>query len=152
MKIGLISDTHGLMRDQALAALSGVELILHAGDVGGDEVLQALAEVAPVRAVRGNMDGGGWSSSLPVTDAVDLEGQILYMLHDVSQLDLVPAAADISVVISGHTHLPTVYWRDGVLYINPGSAGARRHNKPVSVGILDLTEARLEARILVLEP
>ena len=150
-RIGLISDTHGLVRPEALEALRGVDLIMHAGDVCGKQVLDELAAIAPVRAVRGNMDGGAWPYPLPETDAVDLEGHILYMLHDIGDLDLDPAEAEISVVIFGHSHMPLVERRYGVLYVNPGSAGPVRAHKPVSVAILELSDDAVEAEILELQ-
>lgn len=151
MRIGLISDTHGLVRPEALDALQGVALILHAGDVGPAEVLEQLAAIAEVRAVAGNMDRGGWSHGFPPTDAVEVEGQLIYMVHDLNQLDLDPEAAEISVLLHGHTHMPAVERRGEILFVNPGSAGPRRPHKPVSVGILDMDGDCAEARILILE-
>lgn len=136
MRIGVISDTHGWLRPEALSALAGADRILHAGDVGDPAVLSALAAVAPVSAVRGNCDRGDWASALPVADVVDLGGVSAYLLHDRSRLDLDPRAACIGVVVSGHTHQPLAERRDGVLYLNPGSAGPRRFHLPVTVAIL----------------
>lgn len=137
-QIGLISDTHGLLRPQALEALRGSELILHAGDVGKPEILTALRELAPVIAVRGNVDTSDWAKTLPET-AVAQAGKVLfYILHDVHTLDLNPAAAGFHVVVSGHSHQPGRFERDGVLYINPGSAGPRRFQLPVTVARLNL--------------
>ena len=136
--IGLISDTHGLLRPQALEALRGSELILHAGDVGKPEILDALRELAPVMAVRGNVDKCDWASALPETAVAEAGGVLLYVLHDLNTLDLNPAAAGFHVVVSGHSHQPGKFERDGVLYINPGSAGPRRFQLPVTVARLNL--------------
>jgi uncharacterized protein len=137
-RIGLISDTHGLLRPQALEALRGSELILHAGDVGKPEILTALRELAPVVAVRGNLDTSDWARALPETAVAQAGGILLYVLHDLNTLDLNPAAAGFHVAVSGHSHQPGKFERDGVLYINPGSAGPRRFNLPISVARLDL--------------
>lgn len=137
-RIGLISDTHGLLRPQALEALRGSELILHAGDVGKPEILTALWEIAPVIAVRGNVDKSDWATELPETAVAEAGKVCLYVLHDVDSLDLNPAAAGFHVVVSGHSHQPGKFERNGVLYINPGSAGPRRFQLPVSVARLNL--------------
>ncbi|HEV2196195.1 MAG TPA: metallophosphoesterase family protein [Candidatus Acidoferrum sp.] len=137
-RIGLISDTHGLLRPQALEALRGSELILHAGDVGKPEILVALRELAPVIAVRGNVDTADWARTLPETAVGEAGKVLLYVLHDVHELDLNPAAAGFHVVVSGHSHQPGRFERDGVLYINPGSAGPRRFQLPVTVARLNL--------------
>jgi len=137
-QIGLISDTHGLLRPQALEALRGSELILHAGDVGKPEILAALRELAPVIAVRGNVDTADWARTLPETAVAEAGKVLLYVLHDVNALDLNPAAAGFHVVVSGHSHQPGKFERDGVLYINPGSAGPRRFQLPVTVARLNL--------------
>ena len=134
--IGLISDTHGLLRDEALRALKGSELIIHAGDVGKPEILDALKSVAPVVAVRGNIDHGAWAAKLPLTAVADAGSATIYVLHDVHELD--PAAAGFQIVVSGHSHKPAREERSGVLYINPGSAGPRRFQLPVTVARLDL--------------
>lgn len=136
--VGLISDTHGLLRDQAVEALRGSDLIIHAGDVGKPEVLTALARLAPVTAVKGNVDKGQWAAELPATAIVDAGPAIIYVLHDIQELDLDPAAAGIQIVISGHSHKPSRSEKSGVLYINPGSAGPRRFQSPVTVARLDL--------------
>ncbi|MER3443373.1 MAG: YfcE family phosphodiesterase [Meiothermus sp.] len=151
MKVGLISDTHGLLRPQALEALAGTDFILHAGDVGAEGVLEALARLAPVRAVRGNVDRGGWAARLPETEFVEAGGTLIYLLHDLNALDLEPAAAGVGVVLSGHSHQPAVFERAGVLYVNPGSAGPRRFRLPVSVGWLHLGEGGPRAEIVELE-
>lgn len=137
-RIGLISDTHGLLRPQALEALRGSELILHAGDVGKPEILAALGELAVVIAVRGNVDQEDWAKALPETAVAEASGALVYVLHDVHRLDLDPRAAGFRVVVSGHSHQPGKFDRNGVLYINPGSAGPRRFHLPVSVARLNL--------------
>jgi uncharacterized protein len=136
--VGLISDTHGLLRPEALEALRGVDLIVHAGDVGAPEILAALKELAPVVAVRGNVDRGSWAAALPETAVAQIGATLLYVLHDIHELDLDPAAAGFGVVMSGHSHQPARSERDGVLYVNPGSAGPRRFSLPVTVARLDL--------------
>lgn len=151
MKVGLISDTHGLLRPQALEALAGADLILHAGDVGAEGVLEALARLAPVRAVRGNVDRGDWAQKLPETEFVEAGGTLIYLLHDLGTLDLEPAAAGVGVVLSGHSHRPAVFERAGVLYVNPGSAGPRRFRLPASVGWLHLGEGGPRAEVVELE-
>lgn len=137
-RIGLISDTHGVLRPQALEALRGSELILHAGDVGKPEILSALRELAPVIAVRGNVDKSDWASALPETAVAEAGKVLFYVLHDVHALDLNPAAAGFHIVVSGHSHQPGRFERDGVRYINPGSAGPRRFQLPVTVARLNL--------------
>lgn len=138
MIVGLISDTHGLLRPEALAALAGSDAVVHAGDVGDPAILAALAAVAPVTAVRGNVDRGAWASALPETAVLEAGGVTLYVLHDVEQLDLDPAAAGFAVVVFGHSHRPGFEIRKGVLYVNPGSAGPRRFTLPVTVGRLTI--------------
>jgi len=137
--VGLISDTHGLLRSQAIDALGGSELIIHAGDVGKPEILNELQRVAPVTAVRGNIDSEAWASKLPTTAIAQAGAATIYVLHDIHELDLDPAAAGIQVVVSGHSHQPSRTERAGVLYINPGSAGPRRFRLPVTIARLDLS-------------
>lgn len=137
-RIGLISDTHGLLRPEALRALQGVDLIIHAGDVGDPEILETLKTLAPVFAVRGNVDTESWTKALPETEVVETECATIYVLHDVHALDLDPAAAGFHVVVSGHSHKPGHSDRNGVLFINPGSAGPRRFDLPVTIVRLDL--------------
>jgi putative phosphoesterase len=137
-RIGLISDTHGLLRDEAVEALRGSEMIIHAGDVGKPEILEALRKIAPVVVVRGNVDTAPWAEALPETAAAEAGSVLIYVLHDVNALDLNPAAAGFQIVLSGHSHKPGKTERDGVLYINPGSAGPRRFQLPVTVAILRL--------------
>lgn len=136
--IGVISDTHGLLREEAVQALRGVDLILHAGDVGAPEILEKLKAIAPVVAVKGNIDTAPWTSQLPATSVVELGQANVYMLHDVHALDLNPKAAGFQCVVSGHSHKPSRTERDGVLYINPGSAGPRRFDLPVTLARFDL--------------
>ena len=148
--IGIISDTHGLLRPEAMEALFGVEHILHAGDVGDPEILHALRTIAPVTAISGNIDMYGLCGALPATEAVTLHGHAFYMLHDLQALDLDPAAAGFAAVISGHSHRPLIEWRHGVLYMNPGSAGPRRFNLPVSLGLISISGDGLQPRLLTL--
>jgi uncharacterized protein len=136
--IGLISDTHSLMRHTALAALEGCDLIIHAGDVGKPEVVEQLRAVAPVVAVRGNIDKGAWASRLPLTAVVEAHLARIYVLHDLQQLDLDPAAAGFHIVVSGHSHKAGRTERDGVMYVNPGSSGPRRFRLPITLARLDL--------------
>jgi uncharacterized protein len=150
-RIGVISDTHGLLREQARAAFAGVEMILHAGDVGKPEVLQQLGHIAPVLAVRGNVDRGEWANALPETQATQVGGVWIYVLHDLHMLDVDPAGGGFGVVISGHSHRATVETRQGVLYLNPGAAGPRRFTLPASVAVLEIAERRADAQIVGLE-
>jgi putative phosphoesterase len=136
--LGLISDTHGLLREEALRALRGSELILHAGDVGEPQVLEKLRDVAPVVAVRGNVDTGEWAQALPLTQAVETGFGTIYMLHILQDLDVIPKAAGFAIVVSGHSHKHGQKEKDGVLYINPGSAGPRRFHLPATVARLNL--------------
>ena len=149
--LGVISDTHGLVRPEALAALAGVERIVHAGDIGDREVLDALGRVAPVTAVRGNNDRGRWAADIPETEVVEVGGVSLYLLHDLHELDLEPRAAGFAAVISGHSHQPKIEERDGVLYLNPGSAGPRRFKLPISLARLTIQKARVTARLVTLQ-
>jgi hypothetical protein len=147
-RLGVIADTHGLARPEALAALRGCELILHGGDVGKLEVLEQLRGVAPVVAVRGNVDRGGGTEALPATEAVAFAGHWLYLLHNLDELDLDPQAAGFSAVVCGHSHRPSIAHRGGVLYFNPGSAGPRRFSLPVCLGLVEVDGAELSARIV----
>lgn len=147
----MISDTHGLLRPAAVAALSGADLILHAGDVGSPDVLAALAGVAPVRAVRGNVDIEPWARSLPETDLVDLQGFLVYVIHDLGRLDIEPAGAGVAAVVSGHSHRPVVEQRRGVLYLNPGSAGPRRFSLPISLAWIEVAAGAVRPRLVTLE-
>ena len=138
--IGIISDTHGLLRDEALEALRGSGLIIHAGDIGGPEILQALENLAPVVAVRGNTDHGPWSDSLPETAVAEAGDALIYVLHDIHTLDLNPAAAGFQMVVSGHCHKPGRSEREGVIYLNPGSAGPRRFQLPITLARVDIEQ------------
>jgi uncharacterized protein len=153
MLIGVISDTHGLMRPEALDALRGVDRIIHAGDVGSPAVLEALGRLAPVTAVRGNNDRDRWADALPLTAVVEAPGALIYVLHDLGELDLDPRAAGFRVVVAGHSHQPKQQERDGVLYFNPGSAGPRRFRLPIALGRLVVDDGRVRGEILpVLDP
>ncbi|MGO4882139.1 MAG: metallophosphoesterase family protein [Bryobacteraceae bacterium] len=148
--IGLISDTHGLLRPEALQALAGSDLIIHAGDVGKPEILDALRAVAPVAAVRGNVDTGAWAAALPATAVAEAGGVLIYVLHDLNELDLNPAAAGFAMVVSGHSHKPGSTEHDGVRYVNPGSAGPRRFKLPVTVARVDLSRQPWEVEFVKL--
>ncbi len=150
MRLGIISDTHGLLRPEAVEALRGVDLIIHAGDVGGPEILTQLKTVAPVFAVRGNVDTQAWAKELPMTAIVEANGASFYVLHNLRELDLKPETAGVRAVVSGHTHQPEQFEREGVLYLNPGSAGPRRFHLPVTLAILELVRSSLKAEILPL--
>ena len=136
--IGLISDTHGLLREEALRALRGSDLIIHAGDVGRPEILDTIRDLAPVVAVRGNVDEAEWAAQLHLTQVAVADGATLYVLHSLQQLDLDPVAAGFQIVVSGHTHQPHQTKRSGVLFVNPGSAGPRRFHLPITLALLDL--------------
>lgn len=151
MRIGLISDTHGLLRPAATAALAGCDHIVHGGDIGDPAILDALRTVAPVVAVRGNNDREAWARSLRATELVELGGAFVYVVHDLADLDVDPRAVGIAAVISGHSHAPRIDERDGVLYVNPGSAGPRRFRLPVTVGELTIAGGRVAARIVALQ-
>jgi uncharacterized protein len=151
MKIGVISDTHGLLRPEAVEALRGSDRILHAGDVGDPEILEALRQIAPVSAIRGNVDTGSWARGLPETEVVEIDEVSIYMLHDLNQLDLKPEAAGFRVVIYGHSHKPQMEQRNGVLYFNPGSAGPRRFRLPVSIGKLIIAAGTVRAELVELK-
>ena len=147
MLVGVISDTHGLLRPEAVATLRGVDYILHAGDVGKAEILDQLGQIAQVTAIRGNVDLNGRCGRLPETELVELGGLSIYMLHDRLALDLDPVAAGIAAVVFGHSHQPLIEWVKGVLYFNPGSAGPRRFSLPVSLGFLEISKTGIEARL-----
>jgi len=151
MQIGVISDTHGLLRPEALEALQGSDLIIHAGDVGAPGILEALARVAPVVAVRGNVDTQPWAGILPAVEVVEAGGRHLYVLHQIEHLDLDPVAAGFAAVIYGHSHTPSADLRHGVLYLNPGSAGPRRFSLPITLVRLRLTDDSLEPEFVSLE-
>lgn len=138
--LGIISDTHGLLRPEAKSALRGSHAIIHAGDIGERVILDELKAIAPTFAIRGNVDVNPWALALPKTEVVKLQNASIYVLHNLSQLDLNPAASGFHIVISGHTHKPESHWDEGVLYINPGSAGSKRFNLPITLARLDLLE------------
>ena len=145
--IGVISDTHGLLRPEAVEALRGSEHILHAGDIGAPDIIPALEKIAPVTAIRGNVDRDAWASKFPETTVVELAGVHIYIIHDVNAIDLKPQAAGFAAVISGHSHQPNQEVRGGVLYFNPGSAGPRRFKLPITVGKLEITNGKLVAQV-----
>jgi uncharacterized protein len=150
MTIGVISDTHGMLRTQAWEALRGCELILHAGDVGAEAVLHELARIAPVVAVRGNVDVEKWARRLHASEFAEAQNKVFYLLHRIAELDLKPRAAGLDAVIFGHSHQPSVEWRDGVLFFNPGSAGPRRFSLPVTVGRIEIVDGELRPEIISL--
>jgi uncharacterized protein len=150
--LGVISDTHGLLRPEALAALAGVDHIVHAGDIGAPQILEGLRTIAPVTAVRGNNDTGRWADVLPDSQIVELAGRRIYVLHDVAELDLEPAAAGLAAVIAGHSHKPRITHDQGVLFLNPGSAGPRRFTLPISLGRLHVTPAGIRGELITLSP
>jgi putative phosphoesterase len=149
--IGVISDTHGLLRPGALAALQGSDYIIHAGDIGDPQILDKLAAIAPLTAVLGNIDHGAWANKIPTTNVLEVGEISIYVLHNLQELDLKPEAAKFAAVVYGHSHVPKQEWKNGVLYFNPGSAGPRRFRLPVSVGRLRIKDGRIDAKILLLE-
>ena len=149
--VGVISDTHGLLRPQAVEALLGVSHILHAGDVGTPEVLEQLRKIAPVTVVRGNVDRGAWAQAIPVHEVLEIEGVSIFILHILVELDLKPEAAGFAVVVYGHSHAPKSETKNGVLYFNPGSAGPQRFKLPVTVGKLMIEDARVRGEIVTLD-
>jgi uncharacterized protein len=150
LQVGLISDTHSLLRPEAIAALRGSDYIIHAGDICDPEILSALEEIAPVTAVRGNNDRGAWASLIHETAMLQVGATFIYVIHDLAEMAMDPRAAGIHAVISGHSHRPLSALRDGVLFVNPGSAGPRRFNLPVSVGRLVVSGTKVEAQLLEL--
>jgi putative phosphoesterase len=149
--LGVISDTHGLLRPEALDALRGSDMIIHAGDVGKPEVIDRLGKVAPTHVVRGNIDKGSWAAALPMTELVTLGKHRLFVLHDISQLDVDPAAAGFAAVVFGHSHRPAIETRNGILFLNPGSAGPRRFKLPVTIARVKTSGQRLRADIVELQ-
>jgi uncharacterized protein len=150
MLIGVISDTHGLLRPEAIAALRGSEHILHAGDIGSPDIISALEEIAPVTAIRGNVDVEPWAQEFPATDVVEIAGLYLYLIHDAGAIDLNPSAVGFAAVISGHTHQAYLETKNGVLYFNPGSAGPKRFKLPTSVGFLEIADGKITGSIVML--
>jgi len=151
MIIGVISDTHGLLRPEAIEALHGSEHIIHAGDIGASEIIPALEKIAPVSAIKGNIDRQPWTNKFPETEVVELAGVHIYLIHDLKALDLNPRAAGFVAVISGHSHQPKQEIKDGVLYFNPGSAGPRRFRLPVTIGRLEIVAGKIIGKIVDLE-
>lgn len=150
MIIGVISDTHGTISDQALNALEGVDHIIHAGDVGHPNVLRTLNDATTTNCVRGNMDGGAWATRLPPSDVFELDGITFYLVHDLYTMDIDPLAAGIHIVISGHTHQPDIKWHKGVLYFNPGSASHGRYDSPPSIGRIEILQKQIIPKIITL--
>ncbi len=148
--IGVISDTHGLIRPQAVAALAGSDLIIHAGDVGKPEVLERLGELAPTFGVRGNIDIDSWAARLPLTQRVEAGGLALFVLHEIAQLDVDPASAGFAAVVFGHSHRPLIETRDGVLFLNPGSAGPRRFRLPITIARIRVSDRQMRPEIVEL--
>ena len=148
MRIGIISDTHGLLRPEAIKQLAGADHIIHAGDIGGPEVIEGLRRIASTTAIRGNIDTGEWAKDYPDTELVVLGGRAFYVLHNVKKIRLDPAASGLDVVVSGHSHRPKIETKNGVLYVNPGSAGPRRFKLPVAVAILALSDCAILPRVL----
>ena len=146
--IGIISDTHGLLRPEALAALRGSDYIIHAGDIGDPLILKKLGEIAPVTAIRGNVDREAWAKQIPATNVLQIAGISIYVLHNLNELDLKPEAAGFGVVVSGHSHVPRQETENGVLYFNPGSAGPRRFRLPVTIGRLKVTGCEASGEIV----
>jgi putative phosphoesterase len=146
--IGVISDTHGLLRPEALAALAPAQHILHAGDVGNIEIFEALSAIAPITSIRGNVDLYGPCAELPETELVEVAGRLFYLVHSIHDLDISPTAAGVAAVISGHSHNPSIETRNGVLYLNPGSAGPRRFQLPITVALVTVSPTTLEAKII----
>ena len=147
MRVGLISDTHGLLRPEALKFLRGADHIIHAGDIGKPEILDELRTLAPVSAVRGNNDRGRWAAAVPLTAVVKIGPLSIYVLHNLAEVDIDPASEGYRVMVTGHSHKPMAKERDGVLYVNPGSAGPRRFTLPVALGELKISGTKVRARI-----
>ena len=148
--VGIISDTHGLVRPEAVRTLKGSELLIHAGDIGNPQMIEQLHEIAPTFVVRGNNDRGAWAADLPVTQVVEVGELLFYVLHEISQLDVDPAVAGFAAVVSGHSHQPSIQFRDGVLYLNPGSAGPRRFSLPVAVARVHVSGRQMRPEIVEL--
>lgn len=148
--IGLISDTHSLLRPEAIAALRGSDYLVHAGDICDAEIIAALAEIAPLTVVRGNNDRGPWAQEIPESAVLQVDGIAIYVIHDLATLRLDPVAAGMQVVVSGHSHKPAITRRDGVLFVNPGSAGPRRFRLPISIGRLRINDGKVEAELIEL--
>lgn len=149
--VGVISDTHGLLRPEAIDALRGADMIIHAGDVGNPEVIEALRGIAPTFVVRGNIDKAHWADALPMTEVVEVGERLFYVLHEIFRLDFDPAAADFAAVVFGHSHVPSIEIREGVLFLNPGSAGPRRFKLPVTVARVSVKGQRMSPEIVELQ-
>jgi len=152
MRIGIISDTHGLLRPAAIKQLAGADHIIHAGDIGAPEVIEGLRRIAPTTAVKGNIDAGEWAKDYPDTELVVLGGRVFYVLHNLNELKLVPSVSGFDVVVSGHSHRPKIETRNGILYVNPGSAGPRRFKLPIAVAMVTLSDLAVVPRILEIAP
>ncbi len=152
LTVGLISDTHGLLRPEALAALEGCDHLIHGGDIGNAAILDTLRAIAPLTVVRGNNDTGAWAEGIPASAVLELEAVTIYAVHDLNTMTIDPAAQGVRVVVSGHSHRPAVQERDGVLYVNPGSAGPRRFSLPVSLAHLTVDGGKASARLVDLKP
>jgi uncharacterized protein len=152
MRIGIISDTHGLLRPEAIKQLAGADHIIHAGDIGAPEVIEGLRKIAPTTAVKGNIDVGAWAKDYPCTELVVLDGRAFYVLHNLKEITLDPAASGFEIVISGHSHRPKIETKNGVLYVNPGSAGPRRFKLPIAVATLAFSDRGILPRILEIVP
>jgi uncharacterized protein len=148
--VGIISDTHGLLRPEALESLKGCDRIIHGGDIGGAQILERLSEIAPVVAVRGNNDRDDWADRLPACERLEVAGICFHVLHELALLDIDPQAAGVDVVVSGHSHRPSIAWREGVCYLNPGSAGRRRFHLPVAIARVEVNGDAFEPRIVEL--
>jgi uncharacterized protein len=148
LKVGLVSDTHGLLRPETRAFLLGCDYVVHGGDVGNADILETLGAIAPLIAVRGNNDKGPWAARLRESELIRLGGVFVYVIHDLADLDIDPGAAGVNVIVSGHSHKPRIEERDGILYVNPGSCGPRRFNLPISVGELTVSGSAVKARIV----
>jgi putative phosphoesterase len=152
MRIGIISDTHGLLRPEAITHLAGTELIIHAGDIGAPEVIEGLQKIAPTSAIRGNIDTGKWAMHYSDTKLIVLGGRMFFVVHNLKEMKLDPITSGIDVIISGHSHRPKIETKNGVLYLNPGSAGPRRFKLPVSLAILELSDRAVLPRIVEITP
>jgi uncharacterized protein len=152
MRIGIISDTHGLLRPEAIKHLAGTDHIIHAGDIGAPEVIEGLRRIAPTTAIRGNIDTGDWAMDYPDAELVELAGRAFYVLHNLKEIKLDPAASGINVIISGHSHRPKIEMKNGILYLNPGSAGPRRFKLPITLAIFALSDRTVLPQILEIAP
>jgi putative phosphoesterase len=152
LRIGIISDTHGLLRPEALAALRGSDFIIHAGDIGDPDILARLRDIAPVTAIRGNVDREAWAKKIPATNLLEVQGVSIYILHSLAGLDLKPEVAGFAVVVYGHSHVAKLETKNGVLYLNPGSAGPRRFQLPVTVGRLTVKDGKVSGEIVEVVP